>query len=156
MKIKSKGAFFVCVVAIVLIVVILVVTGREEKNNENPNGQANGNNITEEFVKVSEDGSKVNTSEQLKKTKIVAGLELTNISLTENGGLTQLLADAKNTTNSTIEELDIIITAIDKNGNALAEFEGSVYGLAAGQTTTLNAAITADIANAYDFTVKEK
>ena len=156
MKIKSKGAVAVCTVAIILIIAIIAVKGMNQ--NEEPGNINTGdpNKITEEFVQVSEDGSKVNISEQLKKTKTVAGLELTNISLIENGGLTQLLADAKNTTNSTIEELDIIITAVDKNGNALAEFEGSVYALAAGQTTTLNAAITTDIANAYDFTVKEK
>ena len=156
-NIKSKGAFIVCIVAIVLIIIMLLVKGgNKEPEQNNINNNTTQNKLTEEFVKVNENGAKENTSTQLKKTKKVAGLELTNIRLVENGGITQLLADAKNTTNSTIEEMDIIVTAIDKNGNSLAEFEASVYGVAAGATTTLNAGITADIANAYDFTVREK
>lgn len=158
-KIKSKGAFLVCVVAVILIVVLLFVGANKNKNNptgnEGNNPQAN-NSVTEEFVQKQENGEKVNISEQLKTTKTVAGLELTNIRLVENGGLSQLVADAKNTTSSTIEELDIVITAIDKNGNALAEFEASVYGVAPGKTTRLQAGITSDIANAYDFTVRKK
>lgn len=158
-KVKSKGAFLVCIVAVALIVVLLFMGA--SKNNNNPAGneenkdQAN-NSVTEEFVQKQENGEKVNISEQLKTTKTVAGVELTNIRLVENGGLSQLVADAKNTTGSTIEELDIVITAIDKNGNALAEFEASIYALAPGKTTRLQAGITSDIANAYDFTVRKK
>lgn len=159
-KIKSKGAFVICVVAIILIIVLLVVRGGNKEPVQNNLGnlaeQVQNEVKGEEFVTKNLDGSKENTSEQLKKTKTVEGVELTNISLVESGGLTQLIADAKNTTSSTIEELDIIITAIDKDGNTLAEFEASVYGLAAGKTTKLNAGITLDVANAYDFTVRKK
>lgn len=160
-KIKSKGAVVVCLIAIILIILLLVVKGgnKEPVQNDMNNNlaiQNEGNNLTEQYVKKNEDGTKENISEQLKTTKTVAGLELTNIKLIENAGLTKLTADAKNITNSTIEELDIIVIAIDKNGNTLAEFEASVYGVGAGQTTQLNAAITADIANAYDFTVRKK
>ena len=151
MKIKSKGAFLICIVAIILIIVMLVV-----KANKVDNNTGTQNKLTEEFVTINENGEKENTSAQLKKTKTVAGLELTNIRLKEVGGITRLLADAKNTTSTTITELDIIVTAIDKNANTLAEFEASVYSLAPGATTTLNAGITADIANAYDFTVRIK
>ncbi len=161
-NIKSKGAFVVCIIAIILIIVLLVVKGgnKEPAQNNATNNTTNQtqdlNNKIEEYVTKNADGSKENTSEQLKKTKTVAGVELTNIRLVESGGLTQLVADAKNTTSSTIEELDIIVTAIDKDGNTLAEFEASIYGLGAGKTTKLNAGITQDIANAYDFTVRKK
>lgn len=152
MKIKSKGAWLICAVAIILIIVMLVVKGGDKA----PDNSGTQNKLTEEFVTINENGEKENTSTQLKKTKTVAGLELTNIRLKEVGGITRLLADATNTTNSTIEELNIIVTAVDKNGNTLAEFEASVYSLSPGATTTLNAGITADVANAYDFTVRLK
>lgn len=159
---KSKGAMLVCVVAIILIIVLLVVGGKKKDTTNTPNNnvssseQKNDNSVTEEFVEKQENGGKVNTSEQLKKTKTVEGLEITNIRLVENGGLSEIVADAKNTTNSTITELTMIITAVDKNGNKLAELEASVFGIGAGQTTTLHAGITEDIANAYDFTVRKK
>lgn len=157
---KSKGAFLVCVVAIILIVVLLITDGdkKEPQNNvgNNVSGTPTLDSRLEEFVKIHSDGSKENTSNQLKKAKTVEGVELTNIKLVRSAGITQLSADAKNTTSSKIEQLDIIITAIDKNGNILAEFEASVYELAAGSTTKLNAGTTSDVANAYDFTVRKK
>ena len=163
-KIKDKGAIIVCAVAIILIVVLLVVQGGDKQNENNTvdknavnnvSDQAN-NTVTEEFVNVQSDGSKVNTSEELKKTKTVDGLEISNIRLVENGGLSQLVADAKNTTDTMSDELNMIITVLDKDGNVLATLDASVYSLGAGKTTTLQAGITDDIANAYDFTVTKK
>ena len=152
---QNKVVVIICVVAIILIIVLLVTKGGKK---EQPNivEQSNGNEVVEEFVEKKEDGSKENISEQLKKNKTIEGVELTNIQLVENGNLTQLIADATNTTNSTIDELDFIVTAIDKNGQELAEFEASVYMLGPGKTTKLNAGITKDIVNAYDFTVRKK
>lgn len=162
-EIKSKGAFFICIVAVILIIVMLIAGGKKD-NDKTPTNNVPTNNATtgnvvqekEEYVEKQEDGGKVNTSEQLKKTKKVAGIELTNIRLVEYGGITQLLADATNTTSVEVEQMDIIVTAMDKAGNTLAEFEASIYNLAPGKTTGINAGITEDIANAYDFTVKMK
>ena len=164
-KIKSKGAIAVCAVAIVLIIVLLVVQGGNKEpvnnavNNEPANNvseQAQNNTVTEEFVETQTDGTKVNTSEQLKKTKTIDGLEISNIRLIENGGLSEIVADAKNTTSSTIDELSMTITVLDKEGNTMATLDTSVYSVGAGKTTTLHAAVTDDIANAYDFTVTKK
>lgn len=166
MKIKSKGAVAVCAIAVVLIIVLIVVGGNKGKNNNNPvvnnntsssqGNQEKENKVVEEFVQVQPNGGKVNTSSELKKSRSVAGLELTNIQLIENGGLSEFLADAKNTTNNMISELFMVITALDKNGNTLAEFEAAVFDVAAGATTKIHANLTADIANAYDFTIREK
>lgn len=171
-KIKSKGAILVCVVAIILIGVMLV-GGRDnvpvnnvdnggnnaansETNKPNNNATNNENAVVGEFVEQKADGSKVNKSEQLKTTKTVEGLELTNIRLVENGGLSEIMADAKNTTNKEIDELTMIITVLDKDGNKIAELQASVFDVGAGKTTTLRAGITDDISNAYDFTVRKK
>ena len=161
-NVKSKGAIVVCVIAVILIAVLLASGNNNQVNNTNNQtgnnieNQGNENKVVEEFVQEQADGSKVNTSEKLKTTKTVEGLELTNIRLVENGGLSEIMADAKNTTNSEIKELTMIITVLDKEGKTLAELQATVFNVGAGKTTTLRAGITDDIANAYDFTVRKK
>lgn len=164
-KIKDKGAIIICAVAIILIIVLLVVKGGNKnpvdntQNNVNQNtvsNVTNNNSVTEEFVEKQENGSKVNTSEQLKKTKTIDGLEISNIRLVENAGLSQIVADVKNPTSTTKGDFDIVITAVDKNGNKIAELSGFIDKVAAGKTVQLNASVTTDIANAYDFTVEKK
>lgn len=169
-KFKDKGALIICAVAIVLIIVLLVAKGgnkKQEQNNtqnnsvqnsvsSNVDNTAENNTLVEEFVEKQEDGSKVNTSEQLKKTKTIDGLEITNIRLVESGGLSQIVADVKNTTSTTKGDFDITITALDKNGNKIASLSGYIDRVAPGKTAQLNASVTTDMANAYDFTVEKK
>jgi len=52
--------------------------------------------------------------------------------------------------------MDIIVSALDKDGNTLVRFLASVDNLEAGQVTNLKASVTADVANAYDFMVTKK
>ena len=161
---KSKGALFICIVAIIAIVVIIIPKGARPNSNNNENngnvvnnqGSQSIDNSIEEFVSVKEDGTKVNTSEQLKTTKVVEGLQLSNIKLSTQDGITELAASATNTTDVTIETMEIIVSALDKEGNTLVRFLASVDNLEAGQTTNLKASVTADVANAYDFMVTKK
>ena len=159
---KSKGALFICIVAIIAIVVIIIPKGNRPNNDVNNGNIVNNqssqsvDNSIEEFVSVKEDGTKVNTSEQLKATKVVEGLQLSNIKLTTQNGITELTASATNTTDVTIETMDIIVSALDKDGNTLVRFLASVDNLEAGQVTNLKASVTADVANAYDFMVTKK
>ena len=95
-KVKDKGAIIVCAVAIVLIIVLLVVKGGQKNNVENANQNTNNqiensvteptqdNTTVEKYVQESANGGKVNTSEQLKKTKTIDGLEISDIRLVEN------------------------------------------------------------------------
>ena len=159
---KSKGALFICIVAIIAIVVIIIPKGNRPNNDVNNGNIVNNqssqsvDNSIEEYVSVKEDGTKVNTSEQLKATKVVEGLQLSNIKLTTQNGITELTASATNTTDVTIETMDIIVSALDKDGNTLVRFLASVDNLEAGQVTNLKASVTADVANAYDFMVTKK
>ena len=136
-KVKDKGAIIVCAVAIVLIIVLLVVKGGQKNNVENTNQNtsnqiensvtepAQNNTTVEKYVQESANGGKVNTSEQLKKTKTIDGLEISDIRLVENG-------------------------------NKLLSLTGVIDTVKPGETVQLNASVTADIANAYDFTVEKK
>lgn len=112
-----------------------------------------GNDQVGEFVIIAEDGSKVNNSEQLKKEKNVAGLQLTNITLVEKNGISSLAAEVKNNTGEDMEEFKVRLTILNKDGGIIRELKGSIPAVANGQTGIMNAQITEDISNAYDFRI---
>ena len=71
---KAKELMIVLFIIIVLLIVIIVAVNanKNKGNEENTQTPAIGvveENKVEEFVEVQEDGSKVNKSEELKKTK---------------------------------------------------------------------------------------
>lgn len=107
----------------------------------------------EEYVTTLEDGSKLNTSKELQKNKTLDGLELSNIQLKETGGITTLLADVKNKTNTEIAEKMIAIDVLDRNGAKITTVRGIIDKVGAGETVKLNTSITADISNAYNFKI---
>jgi len=150
-------------VAIVILILIIVMANINKKDslsndvNTNTLQQGNeGNTIVEEFVEVQEDGSKLNVSEQLSKTKVVDGLELTNIRVVENNNVTQVTADIKNPTDKTLGDFPVDIKVLDKSGKEIATIGGFIDRVAPGETAELNASATVDFANAYDFEVIKK
>lgn len=160
-KFKDKGAVIVCVIVIVLIIILVIAMGGKKKqtgDEQNPieNNINNENIITEEYVEKQEDGSKVNISEQLKQPKTIDGLEISNIRLVEEDGLSQIVADVKNSSSITKGNFDIVITALDKKGNKLLELDGFIDKVEAGKAGIMNAYVTSDIANAYDITIQKK
>lgn len=160
-KIKDKGAVIICVIAIVLIIILVIAMGENKKqtgDEQKPieNNINNENVITEEYVEKQEDGSKVNISDQLKQTKTIDGLEISNIRLVEKDGLSQIVAYVKNPSSITKGNFDIVITALDKNGNKLLELDGFIDKVELGKTGIMNAYVTSDIANAYDITIQKK
>lgn len=159
---KGKDLMIVLGVAIVLLLVIIIGVKVKNNNKIDPNadGQQTQNNVTneiiEEFVEVQEDGSKVNTSEELTKTKKVDGLEISNISVVENNNVTQVTAQIKNPTNKTLGDFPVDIKVLDKNGKEIATIGGFIDRVAPGETAELNASATVDFANAYDFEIIKK
>ena len=82
---KAKELMIVLGIIIVLLIVIIVAVnvnrGKEDEGTpQTPAVGVTEENKVEEFVEVQEDGSKVNTSEELKKTKTIDGLEINKIS----------------------------------------------------------------------------
>ena len=161
---KNKDLYIVIgviIVAVVIIAILAVIRNNKQNNEQNivntnlsANTAQNGTN--EEFVQTLSDGSKLNTSTALSATKSVDGLEVSNIQLKAENGITTLLADVKNTTNSDISEKMITITFVDKDGNKITDLSGIVQPLKAGESTQLNTSVTSDISNAYDFKVSAK
>ena len=153
---KAKEIMIVLLVIILLLIVIIVAVNANKKTEENTQTSEIGvieENKVEEFVEVQEDGSKVNTSEELKKTKTIDGLEISNIRLVENNNVSQVVADVTNPTNGTLGDFPVEIIVKDKEGNEITRIGGYIDRVNAGETVQLNASATSDFANAYDFEV---
>ena len=138
------------VLAVIMVIIIMVNTFRK-KGPENV-GQVQGEVQEEEYVQELSDGNK---SEELQKTKKVNGLEISNIQLRETGGITTLLADVKNTTGAETEDKTVKVEILDKQGNVITRLLGPIDSIPSGGTVKLNVAVTADVANAYDFRISE-
>lgn len=152
MKPEEKKLILILVI-ITIIVGVIAFFAMRGKNNQNNGTQTRQENVAEEYVQNLEDGSKLNVSEELRKTKTIDGLEITNIQLKEIKGITTLLADVENKTGSTVESKKVKVTILDKSGNAITELLGIVDKLESGKKTQLNIAVTADVANAYNFEI---
>jgi len=154
-SVKLKVAVIVGVIVVILMG-ILLISKQAGPGNNTIAGRTNESTVVGEFVEKQADGSRVNTSEQLKKTKTVEGLEWTNIQLVEKNGISEIKADVKNITDDEIKELAMLITVVDKEGNMINELDAIVFDVGPGQTIKINPGITADISNAYDFTIRKK
>lgn len=141
---KQKNIKLLIVVVVVVIAIIAIVVAVSSPKNEK-----------EEYVEELEDGTKVNTSEKLAETKTYNGLEFTNIKLSNSSSVTNLYAEVKNTTSNDMSEQLIDINILDKEGNIITTFGGTIAALKAGETTTLNAGIVSNYANAYDIEIVE-
>lgn len=149
---KNEKRMILILLIILAIVIIAVVVGKNKGNKEN----TEENQVKEEFVQVQEDGTKVNISSKLAETKTVGAYKIGNIQLTTKDNQSILLADVENVSSSATEMKMIEITLLDKEGNTLEKVPGVVKQLQPGETAQLNAGITEDYANSYDFKVEVK
>ena len=149
---EKKMIIILIIVAVVIIGAITLLTRNKGKGNQAGGNEANP--PEEEFVNVLDDGTKLNTSEKLHNTKVVDGLEISDLQLTERGNETVLLGTVKNTT-GTVQTTVLKITLIDKEGKEIKTLTAYVEGIKPGESTELNVSTTLDYANAYDFKVSK-
>lgn len=162
-KSLNKKGIIILIVAIIIIATIVVTTIYQ--NNKNKNTQQEQQQETEqdnsglidmkntENAKV-ENGVKENTSENIAKDRKLENLSITNIKLIAQGGVTAFTATVKNDSTKDFAGGIVKITFTDKDGSNYAELEASIPEIVAGGTNAINAGTTADIANAYDFTME--
>ena len=113
--------------------------------------------IKNEYITTEEDGTRVNTSDKIKRAKFtIDGLEISNIQLSEIVGKTSLKADVKNTTEEKKGDIELTITLCKKDGSVLVEMGGYIGTVEAGATSKIDAAATLDYANAYDIKIERK
>ena len=162
MKSHEKIVVGVIVAIFAVIILIFLVNG----NNNNNNGQQapattakstpQQSASSEEFVQVVNGDVKLNKSSKLNETKTFDGMEISNVQITEKDGVTQLIAEVKNTTNTTKGGYPVKLNILDKNGNTITEGHGYIAEIAAGKTTQLSISKTFDFANAYDYTIEKE
>lgn len=151
---KNEKIFILGLVIITIIVAIVFIASRSAKKKES--NQPEENQVTEEYVKVLEDGTKLNTSTKLNETKNVNGLQIGNIQLTNQNEQSVLLAEVTNNSGKDTDVMLIDIILLDKNGDEIVTVGGIIAPMKQGEKTQLNTSMTLDYANAYDFKVVVK
>lgn len=158
---QKKEKRMIAILLIILIIAIAVFVINNNKNKENGKNAENENTAyenedPEEFVQVLEDGSKINTSEELNKTKQIGTYKFENIQLAEQNNQTVLLANVTNTGNKATEMQLLDITLLNKNGEEIITIGGIIEALEPGANTQFNSSMTLDYTNVYDFKITLK
>lgn len=158
-KIITTIIVFVIVVVGVILILEKLVNNQQLDNKNTDNEYENRqeeNKISKKYVEELADGRKINISDKLKETKRLDGLEISNIQLTYDKGMSIILADVKNTTNQDLKLTPINLKLYDEQGNILESLDGLISEIKAGEKTQLNIGVSNDLANAYDFTIEKK
>lgn len=156
---KEKQVIGVLIgIAVIAIIVVLIVNGKNKEDENIANNEIVESNTVEEekYVEVLENGTKLNTSEKLKETKEIDGMEISNMQLTEEGNITKLLGTITNNSNTTKGNYEINIKLIDENGKELTTLVGYIGELEPGESTQLSTSTTFDYANTYDVEITKR
>ena len=155
-KEERKFIITIIIIGVIIIGIVLIVKNSENKTSKNNMNVTEKTENVAEYVQNIPDGSKVNVSDTLRKTKTLDGLEITNIQFKENGGITTLLADVENKSGKATSDKMIKIEVLDKSGKTITTLSGIIDAMPAGGKVQLNLAVTADVSNAYDFRISNK
>lgn len=140
------------IVAIILIIIIVAVIVNINKKNKHETTENDENSYVEEIA----DGIRINKSTKLNESKLVNGLLISNIQLTESDGMTTLLADVTNKTEQKTLFKKLRIILLDENENEISSMIAFLNDINAGETTQLNVSTTSNYIKAYDFKVVEE
>jgi len=149
---EKKQIIIMIGVMLAIILILLVVKGVQKEDESE--GEVAGTQV-QEFVEKQEDGTNLNTSEELKKTKTLGSLEFSNIALTSKDGESYITAKVKNTGSSKAGDEFIKITVLDKEGKELTTVNVYIETIEAGKETTLSSKTSSDFVNAHDFRISK-
>ena len=150
--ILALGAIIILIIIGIILITTLSQKSKKAKEELDQNQASNQESYVEEI----EEGIKINKSTKLNEVKEVEGLQISNIQLTTEGGMTTLLADVKNNSGAKTEVKQVEITLIREDGSEIAKITGIINELEVGATTQLNISTTSDYVEAYDFLVSVK
>lgn len=167
-KNKNEGMWILLLIVVVIIAIGLIVglgmnKGKNNTNLDTQQGQMQekeqDKEIEEEEQKDTyatklEDGTRLNTSSELKETKTYKDLEISNIQFTEKNGSSVLLADVTNKGSETHEKETVKIIITEEDGSK-TEVRALIGEIKAGETVKLNTSMTADKVSAKDFEIQE-
>ena len=155
---KENNKKLYIIIAIIVIVIaticIININKKKQSTNDNLNNSNDGialyNTTLGEYVKQTEDGIKLNTSDLVNSDKILGNLTITDIQLTYNSGITSLTAKVINNSDTETGISTITATLIDKDENEICKVKGVIRALGIGETGKLNISMSGNFITAYD------
>ena len=149
---RKKLKIFIAILLIIISIIIITVISTKDKSNTPSDNEGITLYDTKlaEYVKETDNGTKINTSAQINTNKKIGELDATNIQLTESSGITTLVATVANNTSNSTGLTNIKAIFLDEKGNELYSARGIVSALNVGETTTLNISISSSYITAYD------
>ncbi len=135
----KKTTIILSIIAVIAAVIITVnIFKKDSKDKE----------TSKNYIE-NKDGTKVNTSEDIKKDKEVEGIKIQKQSLIYSNGSSKLISNITNTTSET-KTVSFKIFFIDETGQVIIEALGYVGNVMPGETRQLDSEITTDVSNAKD------
>ena len=160
---KKKVILATIILVIIIIIAYSITTKKQKKQQEQINQlieQSQELTITDsnlaEYVKETNDGTKINISPKINETKTIDGLEITNIQITSSNGVTTLIADVKNNTDTATALKNVLVKFLDQNGKELVSVNGIIMPLEIGQSTKLNVSLSSNYVTSYDINIVNK
>ena len=159
-KINKKDIILLIVAIIIITTIVVSIIYQNNKNKKQEEQQEiEQDSLSLIDMKNTENakiknGVKENTSENVAKDRKVENLLITDIKLVAQDGVTSFTATVKNNSTKDFAGGIVKITFTNKDGSNYAELEASIPQITAGGINAINAGTTADIANAYDFTIE--
>ncbi len=153
---KDKGKKIIVIIVIIGMILIagILFIKNISKKKEVTKGEEIPEN--EQYVGILEDGNESNKSNNLKGTKKVDGMEITQIQLTNQNGVSKILATVTNKTDNDIEFTPIKLTLYDNKKQVLGEVNGLISPMKAGESVQLDVGITIDYTNVYDLKIEKQ
>lgn len=149
-----------CVTIIIIVLFIVCLKTILKKDIDNTENSENEfvlyNSSIADYVKTSEDGTKINISPKINQDMKLNELDIKNIQLTCKNGITTLLADVLNNTNKDSEMKNINIKFLDESNKEIRTVSGYIPALKIGETTKLNVSMSSNLIIAYDINFSEK
>ncbi len=164
---KVSDKLVLAILAIIVVVAIIILIVVNVNKTDKPNNpvdkvaDGSGDDVQEptgpvipgdENVSVNGD-VKTNVSEALKQTKTYGIYTLTDISLESVSGLSRLVATVSANSSEKVDGKPVTIEFYDKDGKLLDTMGAYIPQIKPGETSTLDASSTTDLANVYDFKI---
>ena len=154
---KIRIATCIIIIIIVFIICFKILSKKDIDNTENNEKEfVLYDSSIADYVKESEDGTKINISPKINQDMKLNELDIKNIQLTCKNGITTLLADVLNNTNKDSEIKNINIKFLDENNKEIRTVNGYIPALKIGETTKLNVSMSSNLIMAYDIKFSEK
>lgn len=156
MKKKEKRMIAILVAITVVVIMIAIWMTNLKEPKEEVKRQEVKVESTGENVELLEDGTRLNTSNKLKETKKINGMEISNFQLTEKDNVTLLLGTVTNTSSTKQGGYPVNVKIVDEQGNEIITVGAYLGELEPGESTQFNTSATFDCVNAYDFSISQK